>query len=118
MKVFIPILFSVTLLFACTNQREELIKGSWQKIESKEMDVITYWEFDNQNNVYKIVYSGNGIDTIGQGNYIIKNKVLTIAGNSNMPYFYGDWEIHKLNDEVMVLLFTDSGLEYYEFLKD
>lgn len=110
----------VVVLESCQMDRQALIVGRWNLIDviSDSVSQQDTWSFDNTGDCF-IIRDKDGVqDTLSEGQYLIKNQVLTIAGETIIPYFMGDWSINSIDEDHMTLVFQGSGLEYFEFTKE
>ena len=119
-KKLLPFIALIVLLSSCEVDRENLILGRWNKIDLVSNVVPFYdtWSFDKSGDCF-LIRETNGVqDTIVEGQYLIKNDILTITGESIVPSYMGDWVINSLQKDQMTLILQASGLEYFEFAKE
>ena len=119
----LPFIALIVLLSSCEVDRENLILGRWNKIDLVSNVVPFYdtWSFDKSADFFWIRETNGVQDTLIEGQYLIKNDILTISGEAIAPskrYYLGYWAINSLDDEQMTLILQASGLEYFEFAKE
>ena len=122
-KKLLPFIVLIVLLSSCQVNRENLIIGRWNKIDvvSDEVPFYETWSFDRSADFFWIRETNGVQDTLIEGQYLIKNDILTITGEAIAPskrYYLGDWAINSLDDEQMTLILQVNGLEYFEFAKE
>lgn len=119
-KKLLPFIALIIVLFSCEIDREALILGRWTKIDlvSDSVPFIDTWAFDNTGDCFMIRETAGNQDTLIEGKYLIKNEVLTITGETNIPYFMGDWDINSIDENHMSVILQAPGLEYFEFIKE
>lgn len=119
-KKLLPFIALIVLLSSCEADRQNLILGRWNKIDVVSNAVPFYdtWSFDKSAYCF-LIRETNGVqDTLTQGQYLIKNDILTITGETNVAYYMGDWVINSLDKDQMTLILKANGLEYFEFAKE
>lgn len=124
-SVLVIAIFSITM-FSCNKQQDNKIQGEWSLVSRPpgEQDTEYYWQF-NEGDIY-ITYLIDGEtvrDTcVRQGNYLIKNNVITIAAPvvfCNYITYDGDWAIEVLKSDAMRLRRdAANGTITYEFVKN
>ncbi|MDC3220389.1 hypothetical protein OAT71_01110 [Flavobacteriales bacterium] len=119
-KKLLPFIALIVLLSSCEADRQNLILGRWNKIDVVSNAVPFYdtWSFDKSAYCF-LIRETNGVqDTLTQGQYLIKNDILTITGEKYIAYYMGDWVINSLDKDQMTLILKANGLEYFEFAKE
>jgi hypothetical protein len=124
--VVIFLLFAAVVTSSCTKMKKDKIDETWRLIRVDEDSTVTWfelWQFEGET-VYMTTRpsGGTNIDTIGSAEYEVKSGLskttVTFKNCSNATY-NGDWEVLKLNKEIMVILNrTDGDFIYREFVKE
>lgn len=119
-KKLLPFIALVVTLISCEIDRQSLIIGRWTKIDivNDTVPFIDAWAFDNTGDCYMIREVDGNQDTLIEGKYLVKNEVLTITGETNIPYFMGDWDINSIDENHMTVVLQAPGMEYFEFIKE
>ena len=127
MKRLLFILLPFIALFvlnACDKQNIDDLQGSWELISKPNYGFDYKWTFKGSKVLIESTDEAGNFFTCNEGNYFVKNGVLTIAtteGFCNYISYAGDWDIQKLEKDVLTLRFnasgSNSGTLWYEFLK-
>ncbi len=131
MKKFLNVLgvalvLSVIVLASCQKKQEDRIAETWRLIRVSVDSTVTWyelWQFDGQN-VQMVTRDANSqnLDTVGSGTYTIEtglSKTFINMKDFTATHFNGNWEVLKLNKEIMVILNTTDGEWLYrEFVKE
>lgn len=119
MKKLLLLLVIIVTLISCEVDRQALIIGRWNKINITGLDSIQEtWTFDNTGDCFRLRSYAGETDTLIRGAYLVKNDILTITGESIIPYYIGDWQVHSIDEVSMALILQDVGLDFFEFTKE
>lgn len=131
MKKFLNVLgvalvLSVIVLASCQKKQEDRIAETWRLIRVSVDSTVTWyeqWQFDGQN-VQMVTRdtSTTSLDTIATGTYTVDaglSKTIINMKDFSATQYNGDWEVLKLNKDIMVILNTTDGEWLYrEFVKE
>ncbi len=121
---FVFVLFLTLIFSSCTKRQEDRIAETWRLIRVDVDSTITWyelWQFDGESVIRMTRDSASSnLDTLDQGLYSVQSglskTIITVQDFTNTS-FNGDWEVLKLNKEIMVILnTTDGGWLYREFV--
>lgn len=118
-------LFIATVFFSsCQKKQEDRLAETWRLIRVDVDSTVSWyelWQFDGQN-VHMLTRDagGSNLDTIDIGTYTVDagmSKTIVTMQDFGNSSFNGDWEILKLNKEILIMLnTTDGGWLYREFV--
>lgn len=122
-KIILLSVFAI-LIAACGDDREETINGDWLVFSGPSLsDTYNYYITFNDGNVYITTQMDGELtrDTCATGNYVLKNTVLTIAAPRRSCHgltYDGDWNVEKLEENVLVINQNVDGQRTLELTKN
>lgn len=111
----------IVILFSCGTDDPSEYNGKWELITKPELDYNYFWELKDGNvSIYHNDTLGN-VDTCATGEYIAKNKILTIVAPVNFcqwSTYDGEWDVHRHTSKFLTLIrYLPRGTIYLEFIK-
>jgi hypothetical protein len=120
------VLIIAALAFSsCQKKKEDKISETWRLIRVSVDSTVTWYELWQMDDGYITMLkrddSTGNLDTLGTGTYTVdaglSKTMITMEGMSdNVTQYVGDWEVLKLNDDIMVILHEEGGWYYREFV--
>lgn len=122
----VALLVSVFVLVSCQKKKEDKIAETWRLIRVSVDSTVTWyelWQLDGQNiQMVTRDSSSQNLDTVASGTYTVDaglSKTYINMQDFAASQYNGDWEVLKLNNDIMVILnTTDGNWLYREFVKE
>lgn len=113
-------------IISCNKQQENKLQGEWRLVSRPDgqQDAEYFWQFTEGDIYITYLLPDETVrDTcVSQGNYLVKNNVITIAAPvvfCNYISYDGDWAIEVLQSNALRLRKdAANGSTTYEFVKD
>ncbi len=120
------LLAGIITLFSCTKtSTENKLLGTWKMMDVTDISDssrVERWQFVSDGKL-KIYVDANGVtDSLPKSvlHYTVQSyKKLTFVPSDSLPAtdYCRDWEISKLNKDVMILTYESGGVLQKEFVK-
>lgn len=119
---FLLPIIAVALMLSCGTSDEANYNGKWELITKPLRSYNYFWNLqDGIATIYTVDTAGTQIDTCTTGDYIAKNRTLTIAAPVDFcqwSTYDGEWDVHRHTDEFLTLIrYLPRGTIYLEFIK-
>ena len=121
------LIIGALVLASCQKKKEDKISDTWRLIRVSVDSTVTWyelWQFDDGYITMLKRDDGTGtLDTLGTGQYSVdaglSKTFITMEGmGATVNGYNGDWEVLKLNNDIMVILHEENGWYYREFVKE
>lgn len=124
--LLIALVVSIFAICSCTKSKQEKIENSWRLIRVKIDSTVNWyesWKFENDMvHMLKENTITNSMDTLYTAKYTVEaglSKTIVSFEECEEPLYNGNWEIIKLNKEILVMLNKPPGdFVYREFVKE
>ncbi len=126
-SAWIVVLIAALGFASCQKKKEDKISETWRLIRVSVDSTVTWYELWQMDDGYLTMLKrddGTGnLDTVGTGQYVVdaglSKTVVNMEGMSdNVNYYNGQWEVLKMNNDILILLHEEGGWYYREFVKE
>jgi hypothetical protein len=124
-SAWVVLIIAALAFSSCQKKKEDKISETWRLIRVSVDSTVTWYELWQMDDGYITMLkrddSTGNLDTLGTGTYTVdaglSKTMITMEGMSdNVTQYVGDWEVLKLNDDIMVILHEEGGWYYREFV--
>lgn len=124
-SAWVVLIIAALAFSSCQKKKEDKISETWRLIRVSVDSTVTWYELWQMDDGYITMLkrddSTGNLDTLGTGTYTVdaglSKTMITMEGMSdNTTQYVGDWEVLKLNDDIMVILHEEGGWYYREFV--
>lgn len=124
-SAWVVLIIAALAFSSCQKKKEDKISETWRLIRVSVDSTVTWYELWQMDDGYITMLkrddSTGNLDTLGTGTYTVdaglSKTIITMEGMSdNTTQYVGDWEVLKLNDDIMVILHEEGGWYYREFV--
>ncbi|MBN2728261.1 MAG: hypothetical protein JXR53_03470 [Bacteroidales bacterium] len=124
-SAWVVLIIAALAFSSCQKKKEDKISETWRLIRVSVDSTVTWYELWQMDDGYITMLkrddSTGNLDTLGTGTYTVdaglSKTMITMEGMSdNTTQYVGDWEVLKLNDDILVILHEEGGWYYREFV--
>jgi len=108
--------------FSCSKSTDDKLTGIWKVVNVVHINDTTSvekWQFDHDGNLKIYFYtnsSGSSLPRLVLKYKVVSYRKLSISSNDSVS-FTQNWQIIKLNKEILIMTCVNGGLEQKEFVK-